>query len=299
MDWETYKKLWPNSEWSNFVSSGKHRWHIQIKGTGNCILLLHGTGSSVHSWSNIFKQLSQRFEVVAVDLPGHGFTKLGTKQRSSLTHMSADIITLCNQEGINPDYVIGHSAGAAVALEISKTLTLNGVVGLNSALSKFGGIASWAFPMLAKLIALNPFIPRYLASLGGNSTRVKKLLNDTGSNLSEGQIKFYEALFKDKSHVEGALLMMSQWNLDRLLLRLSELRTATLLVAGDRDTTVPFKIASQVANTLPNGEFQILENLGHLAHEEDPKQILHTITAFIQKIENKKSQETSHLENLI
>ena len=127
MDWETYKKLWPNSEWSNFVSSGKHRWHIQIKGTGNCILLLHGTGSSVHSWSDVFKQLSQRFEVVAVDLPGHGFTKLGTKQRSSLTHMSADIITLCNQEGINPDYVIGHSAGAAVALEISKTLTLNGV----------------------------------------------------------------------------------------------------------------------------------------------------------------------------
>ncbi len=292
MDWETHKKLWPNSAWSNFVSSGRHRWHMQIKGTGNCILLLHGTGSSVHSWSEVFKQLSQRFAVVAVDLPGHGFTKLGTKQRSSLTHMSADIITLCNHEGIRPDYVIGHSAGAAVALEISKTLTLKGVVGLNSALSKFGGIAGWAFPMLAKLIALNPFIPSYLASLGSNSTRVKKLLNDTGSHLTEAQINFYQALFKDNAHVEGALLMMSQWNLDRLLLRLSDLRTATLLIAGDRDNTVPFKIASKVANALPNGEFQILENLGHLAHEEDPKQILDIITAFIQKIENHKRLHT-------
>ena len=235
MDWEKYKTDWPNSAWSNFVNAGKHRWHVQTKGTGNNILLLHGTGASVHSWSGLFEKLSQDFRVVAIDLPGHGFTKLGTKQRSSLTHMAADIVALCDQEGIKPDYIIGHSAGTAVALEMSKTLTLRGVIGLNSALSKFGGIASWALPMLAKVIALNPFIPSYLAGLGGNPDRVKKLLNDTGSRLSETQIDYYKALFKDKNHVEGALLMMSQWNLDRLLLRLSELGTATLLIAGDRD----------------------------------------------------------------
>ena len=142
MDWEKYKTDWPNSAWSNFVNSGKHRWHVQTKGTGSSILLLHGTGASVHSWSGLFEKLSQDFRVVAIDLPGHGFTKLRTKQRSSLTHMTADIVALCDQEGIKPDYIIGHSAGTAVALEMSKTLTLRGVIGLNSALSKFGGIAS-------------------------------------------------------------------------------------------------------------------------------------------------------------
>jgi len=292
MDWETYKTDWPNSASSNFVNAGRHRWHVQIKGTGSCILLLHGTGASVHSWSNLFAYLSQDFEVVAIDLPGHGFTKLGTKQRSSLTHMSADIITLCNQEGIKPDYIIGHSAGTAVALEMSKTRTLKGIIGLNSALSKFGGIASWAFPMLAKVITLNPFIPGYLASLGGNPNRVKKLLNNTGSSLSEAQINFYKALFKDKSHVEGALLMMSQWNLDRLLLRLSELQTATLLIAGDQDKTVLPEIASQMAHALPQGEFRILKNLGHLAHEEDAEQIFEVITAFIARRENLPPSDT-------
>lgn len=286
MDWETYKNDWPNSTWSNFVSAGKHRWHLQVKGTGNCILLLHGTGASVHSWSGLFEDLSKEFKVVAIDLPGHGFTKLGTKQRSSLTHMSNDLVTLCNQQSIKPDYIIGHSAGTAIALEMSKTLALRGVVGLNSALSKFGGIASWAFPMLAKVITLSPFIPSYLASLGANADRVEKLLNNTGSRLSEPQIRYYKALFQDKMHVEGALLMMSQWNLDRLLFRLSELTTTTLLIAGNRDKTVPFKIASQVASALPNGECQILAGLGHLAHEEDPKQILNIVAEFIRKIEN-------------
>ena len=287
MDWKTYKTEWPNSAWSNFVKAGQHRWHLQIKGTGSCILLLHGTGASVHSWASLFEQLSQNFTVVAIDLPGHGFTKLGTKQRSSLTHMSADIVTLCDQEGIKPDYIIGHSAGTAVALEMSRTLTLRGVIGINSALSKFSGMAGWAFPMLAKVIALNPLIPGYLASLGGNPDRVKKLLNSTGSRLSGVQINFYKRLFKEKSHVEGALLMMSQWNLDRLLLRLSELRTTTLLIAGDQDKTVSPQISSQIANMLPNGEFQILAGLGHLAHEEDPERILDIITTFITNKTNR------------
>ena len=145
--------------------------------------------------------------------------------------------------------------------------------------------------MLVKVIALNPFIPSYRAGLGGNPDRVKKLLNDTGSRLSETQIDYYKALFKDKNHVEGALLMMSQWNLDRLLLRLSELSTATLLIAGDRDKTVPSKITSQMAHALPNGESQILEDLGHLAHEEDPEQVLDIIASFIAKRETSQSDE--------
>lgn len=152
MDWETYKTDWPNSASSNFVNAGRHRWHVQIKGTGSCILLLHGTGASVHSWSNLFAYLSQDFEVVAIDLPGHGFTKLGTKQRSSLTHMSADIITLCNQEGIKPDYIIGHSAGTAVALEMSKTLTFKGSLALILRSVNLVELRAGRFPCWPKLL---------------------------------------------------------------------------------------------------------------------------------------------------
>ena len=46
-----------------------------------------------------------------------------------------------------------------------------------------------------------------------------------------------------------------------------------------------------MAHALPNGESQILEDLGHLAHEEDPEQILDIIASFIAKRETSQSDE--------
>jgi magnesium chelatase accessory protein len=282
MDWESHKADWPNADASYFAPSGKHSWHIQKKGSGATVLLLHGTGASTHSWDGLFQRLSLTCKVIAIDLPGHGFTRLGTKQRSSLTHMAADIMTLCQDQKIVPNFIIGHSAGAAIALELSKSLPLSGVIGLNAALSKFGGIASWAFPMIAKFISLNPFVPSYLAGLGRNPTRVEKLMKETGSRLNDVQLSHYKALFRDRNHVEGALLMMSQWNLERLLLNLDNLDTPTLLMTGAKDGTVPPKVSRDIAVKLPAAQSLDLPDLGHLAHEEAPELICDEIIRFIK-----------------
>ena len=281
MDWRRHKDDWPNAESSYFVSSGKNKWHIQKKGRGLSLLLLHGTGASTHSWDGLFQQLSLSYEVIAIDLPGHGFTKLGTKHRSSLTHMAADILTLCQNQAIKPDMLIGHSAGAAIALELSKSISLAGVIGINAALSKFGGIASWAFPVIAKFISLNPFVPNMLAGLGRNPLRVEKLMRETGSLLTETQLSRYKALFQDRDHVEGALLMMSQWNLERLLLNLSLLKTPTLLLTGTADGTVAPSVSRNISDKMAHASVAELPKLGHLAHEEQPNLIFQKIKAFI------------------
>ena len=282
MDWKRHKAEWPNAEASYMVSSGKHEWHIQKKGSGLSLLLLHGTGASTHSWDGLFQRLSLSYEVIAIDLPGHGFTKLGTKHRSSLTHMAADIVTLCDEQGIKPNFVVGHSAGAAIALELSKSISLTGVIGINSALSKFRGIASWAFPVIAKFISLNPFVPNALAGLGRNPLRVEKLMRETGSYLTETQLSRYKALFQDRDHVEGALLMMSQWNLERLLLNLSSIKTPTLLLAGTADGTVHPSVSRTISHRITNASYAELPRLGHLAHEEQPDLIFQKIEDFIE-----------------
>ena len=283
MDWRRHKANWPNKDFSFFSNAVRHIWHVQQAGEGLSLLLLHGTGASSHSWDELFQLLCRKFLVTAIDLPGHGFTQIGTKQRNSLTHMATDITTLCNNLQINPDYIIGHSAGAAIALEMSKSLKLKGIIGINSALSKFGGIASWAFPLLAKLVMLNPFIPAYLAGLGRNPVRVERLIKETGSKLSATQLNHYKALFQDRNHVEGALLMMSQWNLDRLLMRLDDIKTPTLFLAAERDGTVPTKVSYDIREKILNAETILLPGLGHLAHEEKPDLVHQEIIEFISK----------------
>ena len=59
-------------------------------------------------------------------MPGHGFTKLGKKNRSSLEFITEDLELLLIKLNLNPNLVIGHSAGSAVALNLalSKKLIL-------------------------------------------------------------------------------------------------------------------------------------------------------------------------------
>ncbi|MDZ4273486.1 MAG: alpha/beta hydrolase, partial [Erythrobacter sp.] len=74
LDWNRQGLIWPHRDASTFIESGGARWHVQRMGTGTPLLLLHGTGASVHSWRDLMPILAQSHEVIAIDLPRHAFT---------------------------------------------------------------------------------------------------------------------------------------------------------------------------------------------------------------------------------
>jgi magnesium chelatase accessory protein len=73
---------WPHRTASRFVSAGGIEWHVQVMGKGPCALLLHGTGASTHSFRDLAPALAPDFSVIAVDLPGHGFTGTPPSRRA-------------------------------------------------------------------------------------------------------------------------------------------------------------------------------------------------------------------------
>ena len=108
MDWRRDLPTWPNAELSRLVPQRPHRWHVQEAGSGPTLLLLHGAGGATHSWRDILPDLAGDFHVIAIDLPGQGFTKLGVRQRCGLDHMAEDIASLCKAQGWQPSAIIGH-----------------------------------------------------------------------------------------------------------------------------------------------------------------------------------------------
>ena len=121
MDWSQIH-TWPNSDLSRRGQGPVHRWHIQDSGTGRTVLLLHGAGGSTHSYRDVIPNLARQFHVVALDLPGHGFTQLGARHRCGLDETAEDVARLCQQEGWVPEVIVGHSAGGAVALRVMADL---------------------------------------------------------------------------------------------------------------------------------------------------------------------------------
>jgi len=65
---------WPNRQISRSVEVAGLAWHVQISGKGPLILLLHGTGSSTHSWAELTPILNKEAQILNLDLPGHAFT---------------------------------------------------------------------------------------------------------------------------------------------------------------------------------------------------------------------------------
>jgi magnesium chelatase accessory protein len=182
--------------------------------------------------------------------------------------MAEDMAQLCLTLGVEPQAIIGHSAGAALALRLTEFLAPRGVVGINAALGAFDGAAGVMFPLLARVLAVTPFIPHVVARLWGTPATVAKLLSATGSPLdAEGQAQ-YLALVRDAAHVDGTLGMMAQWRLEDLMARLPSISTPCLLIASGGDLAVPARISRDAARLLPAAQYVELPALGHLVHEE-------------------------------
>lgn len=269
MDWAKERATWPYSQYSRFVLCKPHRWHIQDIGEGPTILLIHGAGSSTHSWQHLVPLLIETHRVIAIDLPGQGFTQLGAQQRCSLNAMAEDIISLCRNEGIQPNTIIGHSAGAAIALRISELEPefSKRIIGINAALDTFKGVAGALFPFLAKTIAAVPFATDFFRMQASKGNAIERIIKGTGSNLSQGDLNFYSRLLASQSHVNATLQMMAQWQLEPLIERLPKNSIPTLLIAGGHDSAVPPNTSKKAAAQMPNARYTIIPNLGHLAHE--------------------------------
>ena len=275
LNWKQHGSDWPNREASRFVRADGIDWHVQVFGDGPCILLLHGTGAATHSWRAFAPLLAQHFTVVAPDLPGHGFTNRVSMSQASLPGMAAAVSQMLSKLRLSPQLAVGHSAGAAVLLQmcLTKSIAPAGVVSINGALLPMRGLLGQAFSTLAKVLMLNPFVPKIFAWRASDRHAVERVIANTGSAIEKGGIDLYWRLFKNERHVEGALAMMANWNLDQLKSELKMFAPELWLVHADGDRAVSPADGYEIKAILSRAELIKVPVGGHLVHEEQPEAI--------------------------
>ena len=283
LDWNREGLIWPHREASDFVQVGKARWHVQRMGSGPPLLLLHGTGASVHSWRGLMPLLAQTRTVIAPDLPRHAFTRGHDAYAMSLPAMAGEIAALMKALDVEPAAIIGPSAGAAVALQLALDHGYAGpIVGLNAALRPFPGAMAQIFPAVAKTLFANPLVPRIFTGsidLVGGAERF--LWRSTHSRIDAEGLACYRTLLKHPGHAGGALAMMANWDLPALRTRMGNVANPVLLVHGGNDPAIPPDWARDAHGWLPDARLEVLPGLGHLAHEEAPEQAAALIAAFL------------------
>lgn len=283
LDWNAQGLIWPHREASAFVETNGKRWHVQRMGEGPPLLLLHGTGASVHSWRGVMPLLARDFAVTAIDLPRHAFTTGHDAYAMSLPAMSAEVARLLEALDLAPAAIVGHSAGAAIALQLALAYGYGGpIVGLSAALRPFPGPLAQIYPAIAKALFVNPLVPRLFAGtidLAGGAERF--MWRSTRSRIDAAGMACYRTLLKNPDHAGGGLAMMANWDLPSLRERIGAVTNPILLLHGAKDPAVPLAWAREAAGWLPNARLDVLPGLGHLAHEEAPADTAARIAAFL------------------
>jgi magnesium chelatase accessory protein len=291
LNWEIDGRQWPNRGRSRFIDAGGLRWHVQhwpgLFPGAPLLLLVHGTGSATHSWRRLAPLLAPHFELLAMDLPGHGFSGPAPGGRANpdgagMHGMARRVAALLSALGARPRWVLGHSAGAAIAVRMAlhgasagagPGWLPHGLIALNAAMFPLPGAAGALFSPVAKLLALNPLVPHLFAWRAQTPAVVQKLLESTGSVVDAEGDRLYRLLVTNPAHVAGALAMVARWDLPALAADLPRLRTATHFVVGEKDGTVPPTDSARAQALVRGSTLETLAGLGHLAHEEDPQRV--------------------------
>jgi pimeloyl-ACP methyl ester carboxylesterase len=104
---------------SGYVDVGRLELYHERYGDGAPIVLLHGAMGTIEScFGALLPALARRFEVIAVELQGHGHTR---DVPGPLTYesMAADLVSMLEILEIERSHFVGYSMGGAVALRLA------------------------------------------------------------------------------------------------------------------------------------------------------------------------------------
>ena len=256
-------------------------------GEGETVLLLHGLAGSSLTWRAVMPALTERFDVIAPDLLGHGESAkpMGDYSLGAFASGLRDFLAALD---VPTATIVGQSFGGGVAMqlayqhpELCDRLVLVSSGGL-------GREVSWLLRLLTLPGAehLMPLIfPRLVANRGGDVGRVLGHVGVRAPNLAE-MWRAYASLAGAENRkafvrtIRGVIEPGGQTvsALDRLYLA-SHL--PTLIVWGDRDPIIPVRHAQAAHEAIPGSRLEILEGVGHFPHVEAPEHFRSVLTDFL------------------
>ena len=247
-------------------------------GSGEPLVLLHGIGGSWRDWSPVLPSLEQRFDVLALDLPGFGVSPSGAFPATIPGHADAVEAEL-DRAGFAEAHFAGISSGGWAALELAKRGRARSVVGLAPAgmWGKLGDL--YRFNLLrnahysAKVLRHHPILMRTPAQrwlLG-----MWLFMAHPGRWSPEEMQSSMEAMGGSANYMD-----FLKWTRGRRVEGLDQVSCPVLIAWGSRDLLLARTQGKRFVDALPNAEFRLLRGVGHLPTADDPSLIASTVTEF-------------------
>jgi pimeloyl-ACP methyl ester carboxylesterase len=228
------------------------------------VVLVHGAGGSSTIWFKQLKDFIKHFNVLLVDLRGHGKSKdIFWNQEYSFKEVSKDVVDVLNHVGIQSAHFIGVSLGTIVIRNIAevdnskiKSMILGGAITRLNIRSQFlMHIADWLKRVL-------PFIWIY--------TIFAHILMPRRRHRESRSLFIREAKNLRQSEFLRWFTLTAEINPLLRYFNEKEIPVPTLYIMGDED----YMFLPQVKRLVKQHKFSklfVVENCGHVCNVEQPE----------------------------
>lgn len=267
---------------STFIFINGINVHYRDVGQGEAILLIHGTGASLHTWEKWIDILSPYYRVISFDLPGFGLTGPDPNHNYQISRYTAILDSLMIKLKVESFHIAGNSLGGLVAWRYTtqfpqKILTLNLIdaAGLPQPGKK---------PPLIFQLAKIPVLSTLLQKVTPKSI-IKNSMLDVYKNdqlVTEKLIDRYFELSLREGNRTAFVKRMSQLNERLVTDDLKKITAPVLIQWGKEDRWIPLANGYEFKKLIPGAELKIYDS-GHVPMEENPMATVEDYMTFLKK----------------
>ena len=248
------------------------------------IVLLHGTGSSLHAWEGWAQALKARRRVIRYDLAGFGLTGPSPEGTYSLDNDVRLLVALLDKLGIRRCVLGGNSLGGAIAwraalahpARIEKLMLVDaGGYPPHATAIPLGFRLARLAPLPLAGAVLEHILPRSLVEQGFRS------IYGDPSKVTREQIDRSVELTQRAGNRRALLARARQRRTGILAERIRELKLPTLILWGGRDRLIPPEDAERFHREIAGSTLVMFEDLGHAPEEEDPAGTVAAVKRFL------------------
>ena len=262
-----------------FARIGRFDVRYVRKGQGPSVILIHGLASSIYSWADVIGPLSERFDVIALDLPGFGASS--KPDDLSFGDYEPTLVGLMAALDVPKAHFVGNSMGGAVSLLMAarERDRVDHVVILDSA---GFNLKPGERPFLARLLAsraAGPLSERLPVKRLLTRLFLKRLIRDE-TRITGERVDEYVAPFLSPGALASARsLLLSRVDED-FEKDLASIQAPTLVLWGRFDPWLPLSHADRFVAEIKGARKVVLET-GHMPQEEKPLEVARLIGDFL------------------
>jgi len=259
-------------------------YHVEIKGKGKPLLLLHGFTGDHSTWDDVVNKLSQQYMCIIPDILGHGKSDSPKEfERYAMEKIVTDLQHILNYLDVSKVHLLGYSMGGRLALSFAvlcgnkvETLILESASPGIEAQSEREERKHQDTRLAERILqdGMDNFV-EYWGGIPLFATQ-QSLPDNVKQKITEQRLRNQPVGLANSLLGMGTGVQPSWWN------ELPALNIPVLLLSGEYDQKF-CKIARIMDEKLPNSEWKIINEVGHAIHVEDSEMFGRIVSEFLEK----------------